>query len=313
MDVVTGLLNGPRANGAFLLRSVLDPPWSLHIEDGAPLTLIAVLTGTAWLVPDGQDARRLTPGGVAIVRGPEHYTVADEPTRSPTVIIRPGQLSTTVDGEELCEAMELGVRTWGTSSAGTVTMVTGTYQTSTEISRLLLDVLPSVIVVPEHGWDNRFLDLLGSELARDEPGQEVVLDRLLDLVLIAALRSWVDRAGADAPGRLTAHLDPLVRTALQLMYDDPAAPWTVAALAARSGVSRAAFARRFTSLMGVSPMAYLTEWRLALAADLLREPAATIATVARDVGYGSAFALSTAFKRSRGVSPHHYRRSATAS
>ena len=84
---------------------------------------------------------------------------------------------------------------------------------------------------------------------------------------------------------------------------------TVSRLATRAGVSRAAFARRFTALVGEPPMAFLTEWRLALAADLLLEPEATIATVARQVGYATPYALSAAFKRERGVSPRDHRRS----
>jgi AraC-like DNA-binding protein len=92
-----------------------------------------------------------------------------------------------------------------------------------------------------------------------------------------------------------------------MLHNHPATAWTVASLAAATGVSRASLARRFTDLVGEPPMSYLTGWRLTLAADLLREPDATIAAVARQVGYGSPFALSTAFKRVRGISPQEHR------
>ena len=92
-----------------------------------------------------------------------------------------------------------------------------------------------------------------------------------------------------------------------MLHHNPAEPWTVASLAAEIGVSRAALARRFTELVGEPPMAFLTAWRLALAADLLREPDATIGAVARQVGYGSPYVLSTAFKRTYGVSPKQHR------
>ena len=105
------------------------------------------------------------------------------------------------------------------------------------------------------------------------------------------------------PAWYRANSDPVVGKALRMLHNNPAQPWTVAELAARAGVSRAALARRFTDVVGEPPMAYLTGWRLALAADLLRDPAATIGSVARQVGYGSPFALSAAFKRVRGVSP----------
>ena len=96
--------------------------------------------------------------------------------------------------------------------------------------------------------------------------------------------------------------------ALRLVQDNPAHPWTVASLATRVGASRATLARRFTELVGEPPMAFLTGWRLDLAADLLLEPGATIGSVARQVGYGSPYALSTAFKRARGISPQQHRR-----
>lgn len=95
-----------------------------------------------------------------------------------------------------------------------------------------------------------------------------------------------------------------------MLQNNPARPWTVATLAGQIGVSRATLARRFAELVGEPPMAFLTTWRLALAADLLLEPGATLTAVARQVGYGSAFALSAAFKRVRGVSPREHRATA---
>jgi AraC-like DNA-binding protein len=92
-----------------------------------------------------------------------------------------------------------------------------------------------------------------------------------------------------------------------MLYNNPAHPWTVASLASQAGLSRAALARRFTELVGEPPMTFLTGWRLALAADRLREPGATVGRVAQEVGYGSPFALSTAFKRVYGISPHEHR------
>jgi AraC-like DNA-binding protein len=134
-----------------------------------------------------------------------------------------------------------------------------------------------------------------------------VLDRLLDLLLIAVLRAWFARPEAAAPGWYRAHSDPVVGPVLRLLHSKPAHPWTVEALAVTTGTSRASLARRFTELVGEPPMTFLTGWRLALAADLLREPGATIGSVARQVGYGSSFALSTAFKRVRGISPREHR------
>ncbi|CAN5457460.1 AraC family transcriptional regulator [soil metagenome] len=304
---MAGLLDGVRARGAFLLRSVLEPPWSMRIEDEASLTLAAAVAGRAWLVPDdpATEPVALDPGDVAVIRGPGHYVVADQPATPPSVVIHPGQRCTTLDGRDLALARSLGVRTWGDAD-GTTVLLTGTYEGRSEVSRRLLDALPHVLVAPAHNADAALVDLLAREVGRGEPGQEVVLDRLLDLLLIAVIRDWFERSGT-APRWWQADADPLVGRALRLLYDDPAHPWTVAGLATAVGASRAAFARRFTELVGEPPIAFLTSWRLALAADLLGRPDSTIGAVAGQVGYGSPFALSTAFKRVYGISPHEHR------
>jgi AraC-like DNA-binding protein len=307
MDAVAGLLDGPRARGAFLLRSSMDPPWSLRIQDEAPLTLVAVVRGEAYVLPDSGEAVRLHRGDVAILRGPEHYTVADNPATPPQVVIHPGQRCTTPEGEELDRMKDLGVRTWGNSPDGTTVMLTGTYQLQSEVSQRLLRALPTLVAIPEDVLSSPLIRLLADEIVKDEPGQEAVLDRLLDLLLIAALRAWFARPEAEAPAWYRAYSDPVVGRALHLLHNNPAHPWTVAALADAAGASRASLARRFNDLVGEPPMAFLTGWRIALAADLLREPGATVGSVAHQVGYGSPFALSTAFKRIRGVSPQKHR------
>jgi AraC-like DNA-binding protein len=307
MDALVGFLDGPRARGAFLLRSLLDPPWSLRIEDQAPLTLVAVVRGTAWVVPDGEPPTRLGPGDVALVRGPQPYTVADDPETPPNIVIHPGQRCTTPDGRSLHDEMDLGLRSWGNSADGETVLITGTYQADGEISQRLVAALPPLAVVAHDAWDSPLVALLATEIARDEPGQDAVLDRLLDLLLVAALRVWFARPDAGAPAWYRASADPVVGRALRLLQNQPAHPWTVAGLASEAGVSRAALARRFNELVGEPPMSFLTNWRLALAADLLHEPDATVGWVARRVGYGSPFTFSTAFKRRYGVSPQAHR------
>lgn len=307
MDALAGLLDGPRAQGAFLLRSLLEPPWSMWIQDEAPLTLVSVVSGDAWIVPESGDGVRLARGDVAIVRGPDPYLVADDPATPPQIRIHPGQLCTTPDGIEVPPLTSLGVRSFGNAPDGQTILLTGTYTMEGEISRRLLDALPVLVVVRENEWDCPIIPLLADEIVKDEPGQEAVLDRLLDLLLIAVLRAWFARPEAEAPAWFRANSDAVVGRALRMLHGNPAHQWTVANLAAAVGVSRAALARRFADLLGEPPMTYLTGWRLALAADLLREPDATVGSVAQQVGYGSPFALSTAFKRVRGMSPKEFR------
>ena len=310
MDAVAGLLDGPRAQGAFLLRSTLDPPWSLRIEDEAPLTLVAVVRGSAWVLPDGGDPVLLGAGDCAILRGPDPYTVADDPHTAPQMLIGPGETCTPAPGHDAKAMDDLGVRTWGNSPDGATVLLTGTYRMDGEVSRRLLRSLPVLLTLPAAALQSPLVELLATEVVRDEPGQEAVLDRLLDLLLIAVLRAWFARPDGAAPGWYRAWGDPVVGPALRLLHHAPQQPWTVGSLAAATHVSRATLARRFHELVGEPPMSFLTGWRIALAADLLREPGATLAGVADQVGYGSAFALSAAFKRVRGISPAQHRAAA---
>ena len=312
MDAVAGLLDGPRARGAFLLRSQLDPPWSMSIADEAPLCLIAVTRGEPWLLPQDGEPVRLAPGDVAVIRGPDAYVLADHPDTEPQVVILPGQRCVTPDGQDVELIPYMGVRTWGNSPVGSTVMLSGTYELEGEVSRRLLHALPPLLVLPGDSWESPLIGLLADEIVKDDPGQEAVLDRLLDLLLIAVLRAWFARPDAEAPRWYRAYSDPVVGKALRLIHDDPARRWTVADLAAEAGVSRAALARRFNELVGEPPMAFLTDWRLSLAADLLLEPGATIGSVAYQVGYSTPFALSTAFKRVRGMSPRQHKLAATA-
>src|ERR1043165_5404910 len=192
---------------------------------------------------------------------------------------------------------------------GEAVLLTGAFERQGELSERLLQALPPALVVPATFPS---VDTVAEEIARDRPGQQQVLDRLLDLMLGSALRSWFDNPDANAPAWCRALDDPIVGTALRLMHDAPAAPWTVENLATKVGVSRAALARRFTAQVGEPPMAYLASWRMALAADLLRQTDDTVATIARKGGYANAFALSVAFKRLRGTRPSDYRTAGTS-
>lgn len=307
MDALAGLLDGPRAQRAFLLRSVLRPPWSIRIEDEAPLTVVSVVRGSCWLRHDSAGELPLRPGAVAVLRGPVPYTVSDELTTPVQAVIRPGQVCLAPDGTPLATMGPLGVRSWGNDPSGSTMLLTGTYQLASAVGRRLLAALPDLVLLAAGDWDSPLVRLLADEIGKDAPGQDSVLDRLLDLLLIAVLRTWFERPGSAAPGWYRGYHDPLVGAALRLIHDQPAEAWTVDSLARAVGASRATLARRFTAAVGAAPMSYLTDWRLDLAADLLADPQATLGAVAAKVGYGTPFALSAAFKRQRGISPREHR------
>lgn len=311
MDAISHVLTGPSARGAFVLRCSLEPPWSMRIEDESPLCVVALVRGQAYVSHDDGEPALLRAGDVAVVRGPRPYTVAGAPGTPPQVRIDPGQVCVPLAGEDTPPMSDVGVRTWGNAPDGSTLMLVGVYESTGTVGQRLLGTLPERIRAPREHVPGALIDYLAEQIGSDEPGQPALLDRMLDLVLIAVLRWWFAQR-PDGPGWYRAYTDPVIGRALRLIEEAPAQPWTVARLGAATGLSRAAFARRFTDLVGEPPMAYLTNWRLSLAADLLAEPDATVATVARRVGYATPFAFSTAFKRLHQVSPQQYRQGSSA-
>jgi AraC-like DNA-binding protein len=317
MDPLSGLLDHPRARGAFTLRVVMDPPWTVDVRDEAALTLVVVLRGGGRLLADGR-ATELLPGDVAVVRGPEPYVVdhlaPEHPAAQDVVtsaVIGPDQTCTTPDGTDLHLAMAHGTRTWGNAADGADSLLVAAYQGASEVGRLATEALPRVAHVPAAtatGAGATLVDLLAEEVVADGVGQGTVLDRLVDVLLVTTVRTWLAAHPDDAPGWLATPHDPVVQGALRAIHDRPAEPWTVVALAREVDVSRATFAARFRAQVGSPPMAYLTRWRLTLAADLLTTTDRTLASIAADVGYGSPFALSAAFSQQMGSSPSRYRR-----
>ncbi len=312
VDAFGDLFRGVRAQGSLFGSSTLSAPWSLLFVDGAPLTLCTVLTGSGWIVAEGRPPEHLATGETVIVRGPAPFGFVDEV----------GTDAEPIECGEHCATPEqggtrhrLGWNDCGPDDPpGATTMIVGAYPVRGEIGRRLLDALPDVVRVASGGTTDPVRDLLAAEVAVDAPGQQVVLDRLLDWLLVCVLREWFDRPGGRAPAWYAAHRDPVVGHALRLLHTEPAAPWTVSVLADRTGVSRATLAKRFADLVGEPPLTYLTRWRMTLAADMLAErEAATIAEVGRAVGYSDAFGFSAAFKRTRGVNPSEFRRTRTGS
>jgi AraC-like DNA-binding protein len=196
-------------------------------------------------------------------------------------------------------------------------LLCGAYSFEGDVCDSLLEALPPVLRIGggraarESASLRAALTLLADEVAHDAPGQHAVLDRLLDLLLVFTLRSWFEEA-REVPRWYRALDDPQLGPVLRLMHEDYGRRWTVAALAAEAGQSRAAFARRFGEVVGATPMGYLTAWRMTVAAELLRDTGRTLSSIAREVGYDNEFAFSAAFRRERGVPPGQFRRAGRA-
>lgn len=283
----------------------------MTFADAPPLTVVATLGGHASVRLHDSDAAPvlLASGDIALLSGTGKYTIADGPSTPPQVVVRGGKKYVVGRGEEGSGAHRIvAPRTYGDGLPGATTMLRGAYELRGDVGDRLLDMLPPLAVVPAGPRTRAALDMLATEVTREEPGQDAVLHQLLDLVLVLALRAWCAKPQTALPSWYGALADPAIGDALRLLHEEPAHRWTVGELAAKVGMSRAAFAARFTSLVGEPPLTYLTGWRMTLGADLLQDTDATVAAVARDVGYADAFAFSVAFKRARGVSPSVWRR-----
>jgi AraC-like DNA-binding protein len=171
---------------------------------------------------------------------------------------------------------------------------------------LLVSLLPDVVIVRGEPRLATLMQLVGEETRGQRPARELVLERLLEVLLIEALRSGTETTAA--PGLSRGLADERLAASLHALHARPAHPWTVADLAAEAALSRSAFFARFSRVVGLAPMEYLLAWRMALAKQLLRRRELTMNEVAERVGYGSASTFSVAFARHAGVPPARYAR-----
>ena len=300
MDVLADLLGRAHARGAIFARSTLRAPWGLSFADDTPLSFHAVLEGELYLtLDDGSPPARLLQGDLALVCHDGRYAFTHAPGAPAPLHIDASQPPPGPDG-----TLEL-------DGTGPVTRVLcGAYRFDGSVCSTLLQALPPLVVVRSSEGDAALrgaLGLLVDELGRTDPGQQTVLDRLLDLLLVYTLRTWFGRDEATTPRWYAALGDSAVGPVLRAMHERPAHPWTVQELAELAGLSRAAFAKRFSAQTGETPLGYLTAWRMTLAADALLKGDRSIAQIAQEVGYANEFAFGAAFKRQLGLPPGRWR------
>jgi AraC-like DNA-binding protein len=298
MDVLTDLLQRSRARGAAFSRSTLHGDWGLRFPVNGTLAVHAIVDGEmfAW-TDDPNCATRVIGGDVLLLRTSPHF-LASAPGRPTTAF------SDLLGAATVARQATVGDRSDGPAAD----FCCGAYLFSGDLSTPLIESLPDLVRLrPLAGSPLRLtLDLLVAEMAGDGPGQQALLDRLLDVVLVQALRQWFSEA-EQAPGWFRAMAEPGLGAALRALHTDPTHGWTVGELAGVASLSRSSFARRFTDVVGVPPLQYLTDWRIALAKERLRDSPDGLAAIATAVGYGSEFSLASAFKRQVGTSPGRWR------
>ncbi|WP_067698652.1 AraC family transcriptional regulator [Nocardia jejuensis] len=308
MDVLSEALASMRTGAPHSVRTDGRAPWGLRLPETAGAGFHVVLHGDCWIYPcaDSSDPIALGPGDVIFVRDGSGHVLADHPD-TPAAPARPDQYV-------FCPPVG-SVRLGGDGPA--TSLLCGNYHLDGQRPHPLLRQLPEVIHLPA-GPDrspelSAAITLLCAELDNPRIGSHGIVPALIDSLLLYILRDWVEgQPRAAATGWAAALRDPVVAPALTAMHDDPSAGWTVQSLADHAGLSRAAFARKFTAMVGEPPLAYLTRWRLTTAARLLREDDLSMDTVAARAGYSSEFAFGKAFKREYGLAPGQYRRQSRA-
>lgn len=304
MDALSDMLERSRARGAAFSHSTLHGAWGLRFPGDGEVAVHAIVDGElhAW-VDDAGHAQRLGGGDVVLVRADEDHHLAHVPG-APCVPW--AQFAADADaGEGASRRLVRGEPGDGPAAS----FCCGAYLFEGDLCTPLLRSLPHLVrLQPRSGSPLRVVvDLLIAEMGRDGPGQQALLDRLLDVALVEALREHLATLGEDAPGWFRARRDPGLAAALDAVHADPARSWTVAELADRAHLSRATFSRRFAEVVGDPPLQYLTAWRMALARERLRDTGDGLAAIAASIGYASEFSFAAAFKRHVGTAPGRWR------
>jgi len=278
-------------------------PWGIHVEAQAHAIVHIVKRGVCWL-RRGDEILPLSSGELVLLAHGDAHTLASDRA----------MLDLQSSRNEIVKSRALpSSRSLSSSLTETTEIVSATYELSQEAAHPLLLLLPPVIHfsrAPEDSHDELALlvQLILKESERRAIGTDAVLPHLVETLFVYIVRSWLRKQPSETAGWIGALRDPQIRRALTSIHNAPHVPWSVESLARSVAMSRAAFAKRFSELVGEPPLTYLTRWRMDLAAKLLRESNEPVARIAARVGYISETAFAKAFKRWRKSAPGQYRR-----
>ena len=272
--------------------------WSIRKPRYEDPAFCLLLNGSCFLELDDVGAVELREGDFILLPAMPSFTLASDPNLNPTPV-------------DLDPSRETH---YGSASAPvTMRMLGGYFRFDRANAPLLVKLLPPVVHVrreePGATRLRQIVELIGEEANTDRPGRVLILERLVEVLLVEALRFRSSSTASEEQGLLAGLSDPALARTLREIHVDVTRRWTVEQLARTAGMSRATFAERFTRKVGMPPMQYLLEWRMALAKDMLRRDRPALAEVAERVGYQSASAFSTAFTRLTGRTPSEFARS----
>lgn len=301
MDPLTQIIGLLRPRGFTWKQVEGGGDWSFRFPANGGVAFCLISAGACRLQLEGVEPSRLAAGDFVLLVAPPTWTLSE------------GAATESLDFKQVHPGAQHFKARVGQSEAETATRLVGGYFSLGDANSALLTRLMPTMVKVRGGEAGAvrlggLLSLIDEEAFSDRPGRTLVLERLLEIVMVEVIRHEAGLVGEVRPGLLAGLGDPQVGAALRALHDDVRRDWTVADLAAVAGASRSVFAQRFNRIVGLSPMAYLLEWRMALAKDALRFGGQRPAEVAFASGYGSVSAFSTAFSRTVGCSPAKYAR-----
>ncbi len=309
MDALSDILHHIRLTGSVFCRAELTGPWSV-CTTGADGSIFHVIVRGAGFVTteDGQQREYRSGDLIVLPRGQAHVMSDGRENATVAAAVPIRNLSP--------QAGQGGIPTVRHGGSGPPTsIVCGVFRVADDSTSYLLPLLPGLLHVQggrsnTARWLDQTLRMMAVEVDEASPGSDVMLDRLADILAVQVLRSVIADPPAEATGWLAALRDPVVARTLDSIHGDPARSWTADALAREVGMSRSVFFRRFSSLVGEPPSAYLTRWRMHMARIALSRETLGVAQVAERVGYASEAAFNRAFRRHTGMTPAAYRRQA---
>jgi AraC-like DNA-binding protein len=308
-DALSEALRGLRFRSRVLCRSELGAPWGFTVRQQSGASFHFVLDGACFVEIETQPdpcPLQIRAGDLVILPRGDTHTVRDAPS-SPSIFLDDLVADSPPDSSGRLRHGGSGPRT---------TLLCGAFEFEGNAALPLLSALPKRMVVradgPHTGWLRLVMDSLALEAQRSVAGSGPLVDRLVDIVFIQAVRAHVGVLGGPDAGWLAAMRDPQLGAAIAAIHGTPGKAWTVASLAKVASMSRTAFATRFALLLGESPVRYLTRVRMARAIEELKDARSSLASIAERVGYGSDVAFSKAFKRYVGIGPGAFRRTATS-
>jgi len=299
IDPLGEALHFLRMSGVFYCRSEFTAPWGLGLP-AMPQTLMfhVVTSGHCWLELDGLEPYRLQPGDFALVPHGQGHRLTGEPGAACAPLFD-------LPREQVSERYEV-LRHGG--SGAPAHLICGAVRFDHPAAQQLVALLPRAIHIqaahsPHREWMQDTLRFMAAEASALRPGGETIVTRLADILVIQAIRAWIERDPAAQTGWLGALRDRQIGRAISLIHRDPARAWTLASLASEVAMSRSAFAARFTALAGVPAIQYIAQWRMNTALASLKERDVPLTVLAERLGYQSEAAFSRAFKRYIGMSP----------